>query len=777
MPYITGILNSCLPRGPTTGKRKQEDRAGGAPHHPYFPPTQLDELVLDGMEHEQLWQQLELRTSKLARVLDNVMTHTGAGSDEDEDEEDDEESDDTMDVSHDDAEMNDSDSWEDESESEASDEGFAGASDFSDMEDSAMYYEPLRSEEEQRRRNEAKAREDMLQMYDVSDPAFLEAMMAPGDNEDPDDEDEEEENEEADDVAPSSSKPRHPTLDDDFFSIDEFNRMTAAEERRSQTSKANLSGEDDDVDFDDELDLFAPIDDEDDSDAEEGMSAADIHYADFFDPVPKASNRASSAASKRTPAASKKRASPPASPPPRASMVRFHDQVRVRPIKRAKPREAMGLLMGEEDEGEGEDSDEDEDEEDEVEEDDEEDEDGDEDENDDDSEEDEEDEADEEEDDDDDDDAMEEDAHGSDGEFDGMDDDDADPDASDEDARADATAQRVAQDLFADEPEDAPTSLSTHERHLAELAEEIARYEDENVQKRDWTLMGEASTRERPSNSLLEETLEFERTAKAAPIQTQEHLESIEAMIKRRILEKNYDDVIRQRDLEPLPFAASNMLDLSDAKSQKSLAELYEDEYQASRGKEAGEDAPLSEAEAKLRNDHASITADMESLFNKLDALSNAHYTPKAPKAAIQTVSNTASIAMESALPSTMSTGTMLAPEEVYDAPKHSVAMTGDKSEMSHAEKQRLHHQLRHEKKQRNARIQQLEAAIERQRGPRRRDDKAEKEKALKSLVGNKGVTVVGKDSKRRSVKDSVQDRKSGGKPPAPPSSGSRFKL
>ena len=318
---------------------------------------------------------------------------------------------------------------------------------------------------------------------------------------------------------------------------------------------------------------------------------------------------------------------------------------------------------------------------------------------------------------------------------------------------AEATAGRVAQDLFAEEEQEAPSSMSRYEQHQAELAEEIARYEDENVREKDWVLMGEASTRQRPVNSLLEEDLEFERTAKAAPVQTHEHGEGIEAMIKRRILDRHYDDVVRQRELEALPFAASSMLELSDTKSAKSLAELYEEEYQAARGEEAGDGAPRSEADVKLDNDHAALAADMDTLFSKLDALSNAHYTPKAPKAAIQTVSNTPSMAIESALPTTMSAGSMLAPEEVYERPTHSAALEGDKSEMSHVEKQRLHNKLRYEKRRRNDRIKRTEEAIQRQRGdgPRNKSEtKADKDKALKSLVGHKGVTVVGKEKREK---------------------------
>ncbi|WFD20586.1 U3 snoRNP protein [Malassezia caprae] len=718
--------------------KKLYDQGGvDVSYHPLFPPAELEHLVVDHMGPEQIWQQLELRNTKLARVLEHVISNTEDAEDEDEDTDEDDAQPDAMD---------DEDAWvdeDDEDEDEDEDEGFAGASDFSDLDPNEVFYEPLHNEQEQVRRKKAKEREEMMRMYGVSDPALVDALVTSA-------EDEDEKNEEE---TSAPKRPRHPTLDDDFFSIDEFNRMTEAEERRMQTQAANLSGEEPDVDFDEEIDLFAPVDDGDESeeDAADSMSAADIMYKDFFDPVPGHRKEPAKASAKKP-------------EPPRRTLVRFHDQVRVRPIKQSKSRRAAAVLTDRplEEDGIQDDDDEDDEEEDEkadeeAEEEDEEDEEA--------EEEDEEDEEDAEED-------EEEDEDEEDEEDEGIDEEEVEGDVTlDDDAQADATAQRVAQDLFADEAPEPTSELSSHERHLAELSEAIARYEDENVREKDWTLMGEASSRERPANSLLQEDLEFERTAKAAPIQTQEHTEGIDAMIRRRILERQYDDVVRQRDVEALPFSASNLLELSDAKSAKSLAELYEDEYQAARGT----DAP-SEAEARLDHDRTSLATDIEAFFSTLDALSNAHYTPKAPKAAIQTISNTPALQMESALPTTLSTGTMLAPEEVYETPAQAPALVGAASEQSHAEKQRLHHQRRHAKRQKRERRQRAEAALERSSGAPRRGTQSEKDQALKSLVGNKGVTVVGKDSKRRSVKDAVAGRRPTSSSATPPS-GAAWKL
>jgi len=680
LPYISALLDACVPRGQQSGKRKRAND-GSISQHPLFPPTELNELVLEGMGNDQIWHQLELRSAKLARVLDHVISSGPEDADEEESEEENEK--DAEDLNDDDEAWN-----EEDDEEEESDEGFAGASDLSDVDPNEVYYEPLHTEEMQHMRKKEKEKQEMMQMYGVSDPALYDALTSASS----DDEEEEED----------KGKPRHPTLDDDFFSIDEFNRLTEAQERQEHSSRAHLSGEEEEEDMDG-IDLFAPLDEDE---GEDEMDVSEIRYADFFDPIKKTRSAKSVDAS-----------------PPRTAQVRFHDQVRVRPIKKAKSQSLAGFLMdGDDEEDANEEEGEDEEEEKEGEEDEEEE----------DEEEDDEEEEDEEE-------GEEDEAEEA--------DDDMEGDA------AEATAGRVAQDLFAEEEQEAPSSMSRYEQHQAELAEEIARYEDENVREKDWVLMGEASTRQRPVNSLLEEDLEFERTAKAAPVQTHEHGEGIEAMIKRRILDRHYDDVVRQRELEALPFAASSMLELSDTKSAKSLAELYEEEYQAARGEEAGDGAPRSEADVKLDNDHAALAADMDTLFSKLDALSNAHYTPKAPKAAIQTVSNTPSMAIESALPTTMSAGSMLAPEEVYERPTHSAALEGDKSEMSHVEKQRLHNKLRHEKRRRNDRIKRTEEAIQRQRGdgPRNKSEtKADKDKALKSLVGHKGVTVVGKEKREK---------------------------
>jgi U3 small nucleolar RNA-associated protein MPP10 len=52
--------------------------------------------------------------------------------------------------------------------------------------------------------------------------------------------------------------------------------------------------------------------------------------------------------------------------------------------------------------------------------------------------------------------------------------------------------------------------------------------------------MGEATSRARPENSLLEHDLDFEHAGKVVPTVTEESVASLEELIKRRILDVRY---------------------------------------------------------------------------------------------------------------------------------------------------------------------------------------------------------------------------------------------
>jgi U3 small nucleolar RNA-associated protein MPP10 len=166
--------------------------------------------------------------------------------------------------------------------------------------------------------------------------------------------------------------------------------------------------------------------------------------------------------------------------------------------------------------------------------------------------------------------------------------------------------------------------LTTHERRQAELRAQIEQLESENIAKKDWTLMGEANARSRPQNSLLEEDLEFERVSKVTPVVTEDVVRRLEDRIKARILAGDFDDVVRQRAPVDKAFLPSRVFELQDTKSKQSLAEIYEDEYSA-----AQTGGPTDDRDGKLKKEHDELTNLWDSICYKLDALSNAHFTPK----------------------------------------------------------------------------------------------------------------------------------------------------
>jgi U3 small nucleolar RNA-associated protein MPP10 len=79
--------------------------------------------------------------------------------------------------------------------------------------------------------------------------------------------------------------------------------------------------------------------------------------------------------------------------------------------------------------------------------------------------------------------------------------------------------------------------LSTHEKQQRALAKQIAELEAEAIGPKDWTLLGEATSRARPENSLLEEDLDFEQVSKVVPVITEEGVKSLEDLIKKRIID------------------------------------------------------------------------------------------------------------------------------------------------------------------------------------------------------------------------------------------------
>ncbi|KAH9824880.1 Mpp10 protein-domain-containing protein [Melampsora americana] len=317
--------------------------------------------------------------------------------------------------------------------------------------------------------------------------------------------------------------------------------------------------------------------------------------------------------------------------------------------------------------------------------------------------------------------------------------------------------KRVSTDLFddgfsdtsdQDSTQPSSESLSKHAKKLKLLSQQIAELEAENVAKKDWTLKGEATARDRPQNSLLEEDLEFEHIQKIAPAITEEKTLGLEALIKQRILDGQFDDVIRRRPIDLKAFLPSRLIELQDTKSNRSLAETYEDEYRDQKKKEETGERVINKKDEALEKVHQEIREMYEDLCGKLDALSNAHFTPKAPKTSIKTINNLPTIALESVLPVSVGSGTLLAPEELYSVKPKEIQM--DRTELSHVQKQTQRRQRKTERKQNAKRIEEVrgkEMKSKEEKEMGKMSVKEQKEKSLKALSTLEGVTIIGKRS------------------------------
>lgn len=315
-----------------------------------------------------------------------------------------------------------------------------------------------------------------------------------------------------------------------------------------------------------------------------------------------------------------------------------------------------------------------------------------------------------------------------------------------------ATMSRVHRDLFEDDddaesdgdltdldPSDPMSRRSTHERRQAKIAEQIRKLEAANVAKRDWTLSGEAAASDRPLNSLLEESLEYERAGKPVPVITAEVSEDIEALIKRRILAGEFDEVRRRRpdDLATGPKVRRGQFELDDTKATKGLAEIYEEEHLRQTDPNF-----VDVRDEKLKKEHAEISELWKSISGKLDSLSSSHFKPRPATANLEIRVDAPAMEMEDARPtagSDVAGASRLAPQEVYKPGDDKVGKeVVTKSGMPVAREE-----------------------MTREQKLRRR--RREKERIKKKGLGEPAKAESGKEKKEREKKQLVGDLKKGG--------------
>jgi len=325
-------------------------------------------------------------------------------------------------------------------------------------------------------------------------------------------------------------------------------------------------------------------------------------------------------------------------------------------------------------------------------------------------------------------------------------------------------------ELF-DDDEEAEDGLSKFEKRQQKIAEMVQELEEDSLGEKHWSLKGEASSKARPVNSLLEEDLEFEHASKTVPIITEEVTLSLEEKIKKRILDGLFDDVERKYEEDFTPFdkkkSREQQMILDGEKSKKSLSEIYEDQFMNNVNKSTNGEGTGDLKDEKTQLAHKKLTALYNSLCSKLDALSNFHFTPKPVREEIEIITNTPAISMEEVTPVNVSDASRLAPEEIYN--KKDGKLVVGSSEITSEEKQRARADKKRIKRKQKRQQQQEKKIVEKMNPGL--GNKYSKEKALQSLQGSKNVIVAKENdsgtkySSSSSVFSKLQDEVTGQAP------------
>eukprot|EP01132_Coremiostelium_polycephalum_P001974 gene1974-2428_t len=261
------------------------------------------------------------------------------------------------------------------------------------------------------------------------------------------------------------------------------------------------------------------------------------------------------------------------------------------------------------------------------------------------------------------------------------------------------------------------------------VQERINKLELENITKKSWTMIGEAASKDRPVNSLLSEQLDFEHTQKIAPAVTQEVNQTIEEMIKKRIFEKNFDDVIRKTEKQ-FQDTYKKKAELNDEKNTEGLSSVYEKDYM--------KQVLGVEETDELKGKHVKIYEMYNKLCYKLDALTNFQFTPKMVKPKELNITTASAIVMEEKVPTATSAATMIAPEEVYFK-KH--ADEKGESEMTKEDRKKLRSKIKTQWKS-SKEDEEAENKIKEKSNPALAK-KNETARALKELKASRNTTIV----------------------------------
>ncbi|KAK7170520.1 hypothetical protein R3I94_000654 [Phoxinus phoxinus] len=288
-----------------------------------------------------------------------------------------------------------------------------------------------------------------------------------------------------------------------------------------------------------------------------------------------------------------------------------------------------------------------------------------------------------------------------------------------------------------------PEVKSSFEMRQEKMKKQIEELENAALSEKPWQLSGEVSAQTRPENSMLEEDVAFDQASRMAPAITEETTLQLEDIIKQRIKDQVWDDVVRKEKPKEQVFEYKKRLTLDHEKSKLSLAEVYEQEYiKQTQEKKEEEENPA----------HVEIQKLMDTLFLKLDALSNFHFTPKPHVPEVKVVSNLPSISMEEVAPVNASDATLLAPEEIKEKNKAGdILGNTEKTTTDKKRDRRKKKKLKRLKIQEQEKRQKLKEVMK----GNKKKSKAEVEKTLKNLTKGGKAKILTNDGMDKALRSS----------------------
>ena len=172
-----------------------------------------------------------------------------------------------------------------------------------------------------------------------------------------------------------------------------------------------------------------------------------------------------------------------------------------------------------------------------------------------------------------------------------------------------------------------------------EIFSQIKKIEEKMISnKKDWSTKGEILAKERPKDSLLTKSMDFEVGLRAPPIPDKEFTDKLEKMIKQRIIDDIFDDPIK-KDFVNLNEEKKAENDLDFEKSKKGLGEIYEEKYLGNESTESKVD--------EIKKDCDDLCNQLFDIFKQMTNGTATPYGLKGKKEELINITNIPAIQIE----------------------------------------------------------------------------------------------------------------------------------